>query len=135
MPTCPIGGRLIGALQKSLQQYIRIIRCSYGIIGKQKLTQFGGVKGGLRDDGRGAKASGRRIGIAVKRRIIEGTSTRPETGAANLLGVGLPGDGIRQIGNTAGMYRRRSSGKARHRQIKAAPEEVYGAAFALKVRC
>src|SRR5436305_1845632 len=38
------------------------------------------------------------------------------------------------MGNAAGMRWRRPSGKARHRQIEAAPEEMYRTAFAAEAR-
>src|SRR6202043_3155746 len=51
-------------------------------------------------------------------------------GAAHLMRIGLAGDIIGKVRHPAGMPRRSSSRKARHRKIKTAPEEMYRAGLA-----
>src|SRR5258708_10041659 len=46
--------------------------------------------------------------------------------------ISFAGDGVRQVRHAAQMRRRLSAGKARHRQIKAAPEKMHRAHFAEK---
>src|SRR5207237_805818 len=64
------------------------------------------------------------------RGIIDRAAARPEAGAAHLVGIGFGGDFIRQVGHAAGMTRRAPAGKARHREIETAPEEMYRARLA-----
>ncbi len=46
------------------------------------------------------------------------------------MAIGLAGDPVGQAGDAAGMFGRLSPGKARHREIEAAPEEMHRARLA-----
>src|SRR3546814_7682624 len=61
---------------------------------------------------------------------VDPTAAGPKARAAHFVGVGLAGDFIRKVGYAARMQRRTPAREARHRQIEAAPEEVYGAHLA-----
>ena len=69
-----------------------------------------------------------RIGIGVEESLRP--TTGPEPAAADLVGVGLAGDVVRQVRHAAGMLRGPSPREAGHRQVEATPEEVHRAALA-----
>src|SRR5262249_47221777 len=74
----------------------------------------------------------RRIGVGIERRIAHRTAARPEPGARHLMRIGFARDCVGQVGYTARMRRRPSSGKARHGQVETAPEKMHRAHFAEK---
>src|SRR5690349_23712510 len=73
-----------------------------------------------------------RIGIGIERSFGDRSTdvSRPPASADAFVGVALPGDVIGQVWNTAGMGRCRFPREARTGEVKAAPPEVRGAAFA-----
>ena len=79
-----------------------------------------------------AKARGLGIGVGIERGIIDRAAARPEAGAADFVRIGLAGDRVGQMRHAAGMARRAAAGKARHREIEAAPEEMHRARLAEK---
>ena len=56
----------------------------------------------------------------------------PETGARNLVRIGLAHDSIRHVWKATGMQRSCAAGKTRHRQVEASPEEMHRASLPMK---
>src|SRR5205085_3707528 len=77
---------------------------------------------------------GRWIGVGIEERRGNLVIARPETKTAHFLGVGFARDRVRQMGNATGMRRRRATGKARNREIEAAPEKMDRTAFTAETR-
>ena len=133
VPFRQIGRRVVGALQELHQRPVGVARGSHGVVGHKKLAQLFREKCLRRIHFRRAETLRRRIGVGIERRIVDGpAAARPEAGTRNLVRIGLLGHGIRQMRHTARMARRRTAGKARHRQIEAAPEEMHRTRLAEK---
>src|SRR5438874_6909597 len=77
---------------------------------------------------------GRRIGVGIEECRGNLVVARPQTKTAHFLRIGLAGDRVGQMGDAAGMRRRRPAGKARYREIEAAPEKMHRAALAAETR-
>src|SRR5436305_11300510 len=77
---------------------------------------------------------GRRIGVGIEECRGNLVVARPGTETAHFLRIGLAGDRVGQMGDAARMWRRGPAGKARYREIEAAPEKMDRAALAAETR-
>ena len=127
------GGGIVGGLQKREQCPIRLLRGAHSFIGKDEFTQFFMEIGGLRLDRVAVEAGRSRIGIAIEGRFAQ-AGTRPEAGAGHFMRIGFFHYPRRDVGRSARMLRRGSSGKTRHRQVERSPEKVYRTCLAYESR-
>ena len=81
-----------------------------------------------------SEARGRRIGVGVERRIIDGTAAGPEAGGADLMRIGLACNGIREAGDAAGVQGRGAAREAGDSQVETAPEQMHRTDLAEKAR-
>src|SRR5437762_6563129 len=74
------------------------------------------------------------IGIRIEERRGNLVVARPKTETAHFLRIGFARDRVGQMGDAAGMRRRRPAGKARYCEIEATPEKMDRAALAAETR-
>src|SRR5579864_2215232 len=126
-----IGGGFVRALQEEQEGCVRIRAGANCIVRQQKFSKLGvEYRSGRFNLGK-VEAVWRRISIAVEGGTID---ARPKTRAGNFLAIRLASDRVRYVRHAARMRRRIASRKSGHRQVKAAPKQVDGAAFADKAR-
>ncbi len=98
-------------------------------------------RGGVRSGDRPVAARRRpRLSSAADQDAVPARRHRPgragpEAGARHLVRIGLARHGVGQMRHAAGVARRPSAGKARHRQIERAPEKMHRARLCRGRRC
>src|SRR5438445_12862331 len=127
VPPAQIRRRLISALEKFHERSSRRRRASHIIVHKQKLLHLWMVKGRFWTNAllRKTRRLRRRIGIESRTRDVP--SARPESRAADFMGIRLPRDRIR-----ARPLWRRSAGESSNRQIETSTEKMDGTILSLK---
>jgi hypothetical protein len=128
IPAARFGRSRIGGREKVEQHGVGIGSLPNHVIGQDELTESLVVES-PRGYGRITKTLRLGIGIRIERRLRKSIAAGPEARAADLVRIGFARDRIRQAGHAAGMLRRPASGKARHGEIEAAPEEMHRARF------
>src|SRR6266567_4398912 len=128
------GSGVISALRKFQNRIVGRLRAANILIRQNEFAQ-------LRMKRRGGwlyfcigETIGRRIGVGIEECRGNLVVARPETETAHFLRIGLPGDRVGQMGDAAGMRRRGPAGKARHREIEAAPEKMHRTALTAETR-
>ena len=125
---------VVGAHQERQQDAVRVTGIAHRLIGQNIFAEilvvirFGGL------NRRRGKAGRLRIGVGVKCGMGKPVIAGPEAGAAHLMRIGFLRHCVAKMGYAARMQRRPAAGKARDRQVEAAPEEMHRAAFADEAR-
>src|SRR5208337_2881824 len=130
----PLSGRrscLIGSFQKLEQYTLRVGGRTDRVVGQNEFSESC-FPASARRERSTSEPFRLRIGIGVERSSRKRRTARPESGAADFMGISLTRYRIRQPRYAAGMQRGPSPGKARDCEVKAAPKEMHRAHFAEK---
>src|SRR5436190_23711581 len=125
---------VISALRKFQDRFVWRFRPTYVVVRQNEFAQLRMKRSRRRLYFCISETIGRRIGIGIEERRGNLVVARPETETAHFLRIGLAGDRVGQMGDPAGMRRRRPAGKARYREIKAAPEKLHRTALTAEKR-
>lgn len=123
---------LIARLQELEQRLVRVCGQPHRVVGQDEFAQCLAEECSLGSHRHAAIARGFRVGVGIECGIIDRAAARPEAGAADLVRIGLVRHRVGQMRHAAGMLRCPAAGEARHRKIKAAPEEMHRARLAEK---
>src|SRR5579872_4657887 len=126
-----IGGGFVRALQKEQEGRVRIRAGANRIVSQQEFSKLSVEYRGGRFNLGEVEPVWRGISIAVEGGTID---ARPKTDAGNFPAICLASDRVRHVRHAARMRRRIASRESGYRQVKAAPKQVDGAAFADKAR-
>ncbi len=116
---------LVSALQKIEQRLTRRGGLAGVIVHQQKLFHLGMIKSRGRLNFLLGKAGWFGRGIGIECRTLDLASAGPDSRTDHFVGLRFAGDGIR-----AGAFGSAATGKARHRQVEAAPEKMHRTVFA-----
>src|SRR5213595_3953100 len=125
---------VISALREFQDRIVWRLRAANILIRQNEFAQLRMKRSRRRLYFRIGETIGRWIGVGIEERRGNLVVARPETETAHFLRIGLAGDRVGQMGDAAGMRRRRPAGKARYREIEAAPEKMHRAALAAETR-
>src|ERR1051325_1098575 len=129
VPLREVGGGLIGGLQKIEKRGGGVGGLAYRVIRQDEFADFLAVIRASRLDLCVGEAGRLRIGIGIERGLAKTAIAGPKPRTADLVRIRLAIDRIRNVW-VAGWRRRAAAGKARHREIEAAPEEMHRADLA-----
>ena len=121
---------LVGGLEELPECLVGRGGGAHGLVGQDELAEIRVPDGPGGTDLLLGEAIGRGVRVGVEDGRGGDGAAGPEARAGDLLGVGLPGDPIRQVGDPARVRGGRPSGEAGHREVEAAPEEMNGAVLA-----
>jgi hypothetical protein len=129
VPFSSLRCRRTRALKKIHQDRRRVGRGAYRVVWQNEFAKLSAEKRPFRPDRGGSKILRWRVGVGIKRRVVDWAPARPESSARNLVGIGLPHDSIGQVRYPARMPGSATSREARHGEIKASPEEMHRAHY------
>src|SRR5438046_2153313 len=134
VPLCQRGSSVISPLSKLQDRIVGRFRAANILIRQNEFAQLRMKRSRRRLYFRIGETIGRWIDVGIEEHRGNLVVARPETETAHFLRIGLAGDRVGQMGDPAGMRRRGPAGKARYREIKAAPEKMHRTAFAAETR-
>src|ERR1017187_8456958 len=129
VPVRAMGCSLVSACKECEQCGIGIRRASHRIIGQQELSERFAEGRCLRLYRELAEPHRRRIRVRIERSVVCSAATRPESGAAHLVRIGLAHHDACHAGGLSCHRGGPSSREPRHCEIEASPEEMYRAGF------
>src|SRR5262245_26645949 len=134
LPVRPFGGSLVGLLQETEQERIRIGGLANDVIGQNELAERVVIIGAGRAQRGLCVVYWLRVGVSIVRGPSEAAVAWPESATAHLMRIGLGHHPTPDIWSASSGRRSKASGKASHRQIETAPEKMHWADLAKEAR-
>src|SRR5262249_44648704 len=134
VPLPQLRGSVVGALREIKKDFVRFFRSTHCIVRQYELVQLGLIESRVRTNFRLCESLRFWICVRIENGCRCDSVAGPKTQAAYLLRVSFPGNRVRQMWDSARMWRRWTARKTRHCQIKTAPEKMHGTAFATETR-